>query len=905
IQTSPAVGQVITREMVDSLPLNGRSFQSLITLAPGVVPTVSNANELGQFSVNGQRESSNYFTVDGVSANIGIQSGGSTAFGISGEYPGFNALGGTNGLVTVDALQEFRIQTSSYAAEYGRSPGGQVSIATRSGGNSFHGALFEYLRNDKLDANDWFANSRGLDRSALRSNQFGGVLGGPVVKNRTFFFASYEGLRLRLPQASVFQVPTQAARSQATGVSASLLNAFPLPNGDDLGGGLAEFAAGWSDPSSSDAFGGRLDHNFSDRVQTFFRFHYAPSERSARTSNGGGAILERSIVDISTYTGGLTFSSSPSSVTEARFNYSASDGDSDWKPDAFAGAVLPDLADFFPSFAESDDAQISYFLTSAFAPTYRVGARGAANQGQWNIVASHSHVAGPHSLKFGFDYRKMTSEYNPQNYQQSIFFDSIDGIVAGETSSFAGVIQAFQGDQYPRFANLSIFGQDEWRLGRRTTLTFGLRWELNPPPTEKNGNGPLPVRNLDDPANLAVGARGQDLWATQYTNFAPRVGFSHLLRQSDRYSTVLRGGVGIFYGIQSSQVGRAYRAFAFPFVATKYVFETTPFPLPAAAAEAPSPSADGPYENMTAFDPKLKSPYSTHWNATIEQSLGSAQTLSVGYVAAIGRRLYRIDQLGDQNDDFPDFRVIRNLDTSDYHAMQVQFKRRLSRSVQALASYTWSHSIDTASSDFVGSLPRVVSTPENDRGSSDFDIRHAFTGAATINLPGPSNGLLQAVFGGWSLNPILKAYSPTPFNPVRTSNAAFGNALRPNLVVGVDPVIEDSSLPGGKRFNPAAFLTTTTAHGNLGRNSLRGFSLWQADLGLHKRFSLTESVGLQVRGELFNLFNTPNFAPPVNNLANAQFGRPTQMLNRSIGGLNALYQIGGPRSVQLGLRLEF
>ncbi len=225
--------------------------------------------------------------------------------------------------------------------------------------------------------------------------------------------------------------------------------------------------------------------------------------------------------------------------------------------------------------------------------------------------------------------------------------------------------------------------------------------------------------------------------------------------------------------------------------------------------------------------------------------------------------------------------------------------------MQALASYTWSHSIDTASSDFVGNLPTVVSSPENDRGSSDFDIRHAFTAAATIELPGPQDGPLRAVFGGWSLNPIVKAYSATPFNPVSTSNEAFGNALRPDMIPAAAAVIEDPSLPGGKRFNATAFQMATTEHGSLGRNSFRGFPLRQVDLGVHKRFRVTESASILFRGEIFNLFNTPNFAPPVNNLANAQFGRSTQMLNRSIGGLNALYQIGGPRSVQLGLRVEF
>src|SRR5262249_47051118 len=204
---SATVSTVIDRMLVADIPLNGRSFQTLILLTPGVVPTVTAFDDQGQFSVNGQRADGNYFTIDGVSANFGLtgyppltQSGG-------GALPALSVSGGTNSLVSVDAMQEFRIQTSSFEPEFGRTPGGQISILTRSGTNAFHGTLFEYFRNSVLDANDWFGNFHHLAKPAERQNDFGGVFGGPVFKDKTFFFFSYEGLRLRLPSTQETVVP--------------------------------------------------------------------------------------------------------------------------------------------------------------------------------------------------------------------------------------------------------------------------------------------------------------------------------------------------------------------------------------------------------------------------------------------------------------------------------------------------------------------------------------------------------------------------------------------------------------------------------------------------------------------------------------------------------------------------
>src|SRR3984893_14922688 len=205
--TDATVSTVVDRQFAGNLPMNGRSFQSLIPLTPGVVLTANNGQDTGQFSVNGQRANSNYWMVDGVSANIGISASASIGSGLAGTLGSTSVLGGTNSLVSVDALQEFRIQTSTYAPEFGRTPGGQISIVTRSGTNQFHGAVFDYLRNDVFDANDWFADSVGLPKPRERQNDFGGTFSGPIVKDKTFFFFSYEGLRLRVQQTTITFVP--------------------------------------------------------------------------------------------------------------------------------------------------------------------------------------------------------------------------------------------------------------------------------------------------------------------------------------------------------------------------------------------------------------------------------------------------------------------------------------------------------------------------------------------------------------------------------------------------------------------------------------------------------------------------------------------------------------------------
>ena len=270
---SATVSTVVNRQFIENLPLNGRSFQSLIALTPGVVMAKATFGEQGQFSVNGQRANANYFTIDGASANIGVSAGLTLVQSASGSLPGLGATGGTNTLVSVAALEEFRVQTSSYAPEYGRTPGAQITILTRSGTNKVHGALFDYFRNDALDANDWFANANSLAKPAVRQNDFGAVLGGPVFlpkvyngRDRTFFFFSYEGLRLRQPQVESTDVPSLEVRMITPDNLQPYLNSFPLPNRPATRYGFAPFIASYTAIATLNATSLRMDHSIGSRV---------------------------------------------------------------------------------------------------------------------------------------------------------------------------------------------------------------------------------------------------------------------------------------------------------------------------------------------------------------------------------------------------------------------------------------------------------------------------------------------------------------------------------------------------------------------------------------------------------------------------------------------------------------
>lgn len=386
---------------------------------------------------------------------------------------------------------------------------------------------------------------------------------------------------------------------------------------------------------------------------------------------------------------------------------------------------------------------------------------------------------------------------------------------------------------------------------------------------------------------------------------------------------VVRTGIGLFFDLGNSQAAQAFGN-VFPYAAAKR-FINVEFPLDSEKAAPPPINLARPFGTIVAFDSNLKLPRTYQWNVGIEKSLDSNQTVAFTYTGAFGRRLLREDVLlvlfGPDTDSAV-VRITRSAAKSDYHAMQFQAGRRLSKGLQALVSYTWSHSIDNASTDSLsqvgGLVPVGDSSPfKGDRGPSDFDIRHSLALAASYTLPAERFTARSVILRNWSIDAVLRARTATPVNivvgPDLISTDLNVELQRPHLISGVPLYIDDPAVAGRRRINRAAFSTRLLLgrQGTLGYNALRGFGFRQFDLALRRQFKVNKRLNLQFKVEFFNLFNHPNFGNPVNSLSSDLFGQSTQMFGRSLGsggingGLSPLYQIGGPRSTQLALKIQF
>jgi hypothetical protein len=896
---SGSVGTVIDQKFVSNLPMNGRSFNTLLQLTPGVVIT-PNANP-GQFSISGQRTDSNYFQVDGVSANFGIST--SPQFLLqngNGGVQAFNAFGGTSSLVSVDAMQEFRVETSSFAPEYGRTPGGQVLITTRSGTNQFHGTAFDYFRNTVLDANDWFANNAGLSRAAEHQNDFGGVFGGPIWRDKTFFFFSYEGLRLLQPQTTLITVPSAAIRTDPNTSSAAvpILDAYPLPNGAiSPGGSTADFTGNYSNRITMNAVGLRLDHSFKDGLTVFGRFNWAPSESINRVNSLSD--VQRDNIKTLTGTAGFNQQISAGIANSLRFNYSKQTANETHSLDSFGGAVPLDNTLLLPNaFSLARNFAVVDILDTK---PLEVGRTAGNAESQLNILDDFSIVKGAHQIKFGADYRQLTlSEIGAQISPVYISFSTSSFATSG--SFFLASIDGFHPGQV-RLRNTSIYAQDRVNIRRRLTITYGLRWEINPAPSPQDGTTLAAWQNVNDPQSISLAAPGAPIYSTTYGNVAPRVGVAY--RLDDKGNFVIRGGWGIFYDLGTSIAPQLLSDF--PNAANSAVFGVQ-LPVPNFSSLMPTFSTQPPYGAVTAFDPALKLPYSYQWNVALERLFWEHQAISVTYVGQVGRRQSITELNAQPTTNFPSgYDLVTGVGSSDYHALQVQYKRPLYRGIQALLNYTWSHSIDTASNDIDEQVSSLPSPASLERGSSNFDVRHNFTGTLTYDLPRvKKNGFLAGLTENWSFGSVWQVRSGFPINVFTESVSAFGTIpVQPNLT-GAPIWIPDPTVGPGKRLNPNAFaVPTTAAEGNLGRNSIYGLGASQIDLTLERAFVIAEGIRLSFRTDAFNVLNHPNFANPDGNIDNADFGQFTQMLNRGLGGLNQLYQIGGPRSLQLSLRLTF
>ena len=919
--TDSSVRTVVDQQFVDNMPLSGRSFQALIHLTPGVTITPSYQDAPGQFSVNGQRTNSNYFMIDGVSANFGATVGTALGQTISGSIPGWNILGGTNGLVSVDATQEFRIQTSGYAAEFGRSPGAQVSILTKSGSNQFHGTAYDYFRNDIFDARNWF-NMVPEPKPPLRQNDFGGVLSGPIRKNHTFFLVSFEGLRLQQPDTNKGIFLTAKARALVPAIYRPFVDAFPVPTAPARSGrNTAPLTVSYSDPARFDATSFRVDHSSGGRLTLFARYSHSPSAQGQHNF----AEFNNYTGNADTVTAGATLILSPNKANDFRANWSHWNGQSVATMQNLFGAVAPPESAIFPSFNDPANS-LATFAMPFTSGELQEGTRSNNVQQQFNVVDAFSMTAGLHQLKFGVDFRRMDPTNAPLDYSYSTSPSSYATLLAGKTNL---VVVGGSNPVTVRFFNSSLFAQDTWKVSQRVTLTYGLRWELDTGPVSTTAGKPLfALSGIFDSG--AVGLMPTPLWNTRLNNLAPRIGAAWKLSPH----SVVRGGFGLFYDLGYG--AETPLAATFPYYRTTMVTNdpAIPFDLNSPAfTPLPFTMAIPPNARLQAINPHLDAPQTYQWNAAFEQSLGENQSLTATYLGAWGRNLLRNDLVVPAGSILAiqggSAGITYNGGYSHYEALQLQFKRRLSRGLQALVSYTLGQSTDTSSTDVgLGASASYTQTLASSVGAlrlpplapSDFDARNTLSGAVSWELPAPAMSGLHSLLKDWAFDGLVRAHSALPLNVLyqRFFPGGYYN-VQPDVVPGQPFWIPDANQPEGRVVNPNAFAIPSGVNGDFPRNALRGFSFNQADVALRRRFALTERLKLDVRVEYFNVFNHPVFGNPCslwgngNNAPYALFGKvaPGNTLNVALGGggVNggqaAVYAPGGPRSAQFTLKLSF
>jgi hypothetical protein len=862
------------------LPLNGSGMLGLLEAVPGANVTPATRGEAGQFTSSGQRPNANYFTVDGASANNGVTAGGLPAQPTGGTLPAVSAFGSLDALISLEAVREFSVSTSSTSAEMGRFPGAQVAVASQSGSNSFHGSTVYRWRNEVFSANDWFANQAGLARARLRLNDLSQTFGGPVRRDRTFFFAAYHHIDLLQPYVWTQAMPSADVRADAAPWAEPVINLLPLPNHGPLGAGVGEWV-GRTDPSAGLESGSiRLDQSMGSRVSLFTRFSDAPSENAF-----GSLSINRIELRSRALTVGMTSRVTAGIVLDTRLNESESSAHSVWGTPGDTAGPGCELQPLTVVFSPAGDCNTLVRFTIGGVGYLASGREGDRAQRQFQAVQTAAFYRGKHALSIGGDYRRIGAIRRDAAGTLQALADNVNDLAFQNNLWLARTSPLYEVLNVPE---VSLWIGDTWRASRRVTVTAGLRWEFS------DGVVPPGSTLFYDPQHgtffpfCGVGEPCQPLWKTSYRDLAPRLGLAIRLTGDGR--TVLRAGGGIYYDSALS-------------IATDYL---NGGPLGIANFSSGRGGAFSTQLNY-GFMPGLKLPGVGQWNLTLERGLGAHDVASLGYVGSAGYDFIRRELGGPGFTPTSWVAMTTNNARSRYHSLQAQYRRSIAGGLEALASYTWSHSIDNDSSDSFLAWAGPGAGPSVDRGSSDFDLRHSFTGSLSYTAP--------KRFGAWLLSGIWRARTGFPITVQAAEEyvgISFINAFRPDWVYGQPLWIADGGAPGGKRLNPAAFAVQPAGvQGNLGRNAIGGFGMSQVDLALSREFRLSDRSQLQLRVEAFNLANHPNFADPIKYLNSPLFGQSTSMLNMMLGtgspgsGLSPVLGSGGPRAVQLGVRFHF
>ncbi|HYR74485.1 MAG TPA: TonB-dependent receptor [Pyrinomonadaceae bacterium] len=933
------LGGSIQAKQLQELPVSGRDFTKMLVLVPGSGGDPSGVADspgsFGLFSINGNRGRSNNYLIDGTDMNDGYR-----------NLPAINQ-GGVFGtpatILPMDAIQEMSIINST-EAEYGRSSGATVNIVTRSGTNSVHGTAYEYYRNSRLDARNFF-NTKPLPQDTFHNNQFGFSLGGPIKKNKTFWFVSYEGQRETVGIPTVARVPTTAEIATAKAnnggvvnpVIANLLarNPWPAPNQTpDANGNNLQIANNAFNRVNS--FIGKVDQHIGKDDLLTARYYFGKSNQSFPLALVGGGILPGfntvTPTDVNIFSVSYTHVFSPRLLIELRGGYNR-----------FKETFFPEDRSFNPSSiglnmgTSAQDFGLPLIGVNGFAT---LGANTSVPRGRVDtntqLFGNVSYTAGRHNWKFGYEFRRtFVDGFFDSGYRGKLTFSTLDDFIAGTPT---GGRQAQGNSSRQTFQNNhSLYLQDSFHIAPHVTLNYGVRWEYFGVIGEKQNRF-----SLLSPAGVLN--QVNQLYPKDFNNFAPRASVAWDVHGNAR--TVVRAGWGLYYDSFSQDFfvgqlpfntfnpGPAYNGIG----ADAVTFSFSPPAVIAPGVRVFDASTFSATDVFTV-DQKIRTPYIHVYNVNFQQELARNVAVEVAYVGSAGRKLFRYRDINQVNPAtgtvaFPAFVYINQFEStasSDYKSVQASLQFRNWHRLTSTLNYTWSHSRDNASDgqDYVpnATQPDNSFAPQRERANSNFDMRHHLTW--TFNYELPKLGNVRGLSSGWAVNGVLAIASGQPFNvnylfegDFNGSGEFFG---RPDLVgnpfAGThtpDSFLNLAAFKVPCTLDVAGDCIAGTQHfGNLGRNALVGPHYRNFDFSVVKNNSLSERVKLQIRMDIFNLFNHPNFANPlwpnfgVDFLANGidATGRGVGFLpittTPDVGTGNPFLGGGGSRNIQLALRVSF
>lgn len=883
------IGDTIASERITDNPVNGRDFTQLLATVPGSVQTTNQF----QTSINGIPSTfgGSSVLVDGIDAGRVDLNGTSNVLG---------RIESRVNRVSMDSVQEVQVLEQNYSAQYGQAIGAVINPITKSGGNDFHGSIFEYFRNEAMDSEDFFAG-----KQKFRLNQFGGNVSGPISRDNLFFFANYEGVRQTRGIFFRTLVPTAAFRATFVPSIRPILDTMPLPTAPFItDGGMPDpnrgiYEATRDSELREDTGSVKIDWLQSDNSQFSVRYNINDSKTEVPYGVASDQIAPGTLT-VQLFKASHNYTFSPTAVNEFAFGINHN------KTNPSAGpSTLPrfDLSFVDGALAVPGPAQFNQFRTGAV----------------YHFLDTFTFISGDHSMKAGVDIRLNRRSAESLQQDSLIFFGLMD---LANNSPFVISRNGHPELDYAN-ENFSFFFQDDWKAHPRLSLNLGLRYDVSTVSREAEGR----LQNFDV-NTLTFTPQGEQLHDMDTNNFGPRLGFAFDVFGNQK--TVLRGGYGIFYNRELPASFGSPHANTFHPISVN-VFQwlfcgtggpTFQFPVDDRIFTCGVPAA-------FHIEKDLQTAMAQHWSLNIQQDIGIG-TLQVGYVGnhvshlltdgvISPRNINRANSLGIRplSDNFGDIFVVGGYPESNYNGMQVNFRRNLSKGFRFNANYTWSHAIDNVAGFFKDYQdPNNIA---NDRASSDQDVRHNFTLDAgyELNLRRWFDNGPRWLLDGWNINAIAQARSGLPVN-VTVSGGVFGGfSFRPNLVPGADPYAPNTarcperSLPACQ-FNPDAFENAgPDTFGNFGRNVLRGPNFAQLDLSIGKLTRITETTSLQLRMEIFNLTDRVNFADPSGGLictdSNtfnpcAFFGQSNATVGNQLGGLLGF---GGPRQIQLSARFNF